>query len=181
MNPRLKLLHHFKRSHFIYNKRIKNFKTNMQKFVSDPISSLCEISIKRRRLTLILYKKHSKNAENLSHSKTLKNAENLSVFGEKDSRCWSNFLQTHFFSRIYNQINYSNIWFLKVIMILIMTAQVLFFNDFSERDLHLNVVEYVHNENFLLVNDEIICYHFWQYTGIKWVGLFSFTQFNNKY
>ena len=46
----------------------------MQKFVSDPISSLCEISIKRRRLTLILYKKHSKNAENLS------------VFGEKDSR-----------------------------------------------------------------------------------------------
>ena len=59
----------------------------MQKFVSDPISSLCEIYIKRRRLTLILYKKHSKNAENLSHSKTLKNAENLSVFGEKDSRC----------------------------------------------------------------------------------------------
>ena len=76
-----------------------------------------------------------------------KNAEKLLVFGENDSRRWSNFLQTHIFwnfdhiSRIYNQINYRNIWFLKVIMILIMTTQVLFFNDFSEKDPHFNAVE----------------------------------------
>ena len=69
----------------------------------------------------------------LPHSKTIKNAKKLSVFGENDSRRLSNFLQTHIFwnfdhiSRIYNQINYRNIWFLKVIIILIMTAQVLFF------------------------------------------------------
>ena len=72
----------------------------------------------------------------------------MSVFGENDSRRLSNFLQTHIFSkfahisRIYNQINYSNIWFPKVIIILIMTAQVLFFNAFSEKDPHLNVVEW---------------------------------------
>ena len=68
----------------------------------------------------------------LPHSKTIKNAKKLSVFGENDSRRLSNFLQTHIFwkfdhiSRTYNQINYRNIWFPKVIIILIMTAQVLF-------------------------------------------------------
>ena len=83
----------------------------------------------------------------LPHSKTIKNAKKLSVFGENDSRRLSNFLQTHIFwnfdhiSRIYNQINYRNIWFPKVIIILIMTAQVLFFNVFSEKDPHLNAVE----------------------------------------
>ena len=72
----------------------------------------------------------------------------MSVFGENDSRRLSNFLQNHIFSkfahisRIYNQINYSNIWFPKVIIILIMTAQVLFFNAFSEKDPHLNAVEW---------------------------------------
>ena len=71
----------------------------------------------------------------------------MSVFCENDSRRLSNFLQTHIFwnfdhiCRIYNQINYRNIWFLKVIMILIMTAQAVFFNDFSEKDPHLNAVE----------------------------------------
>ena len=65
----------------------------------------------------------------------------LSVFDESDSRRLSNFLQTHIFwnlahiSRIYNQINYRNIWFPKV------TEQGLFFNVFSEKDQHLNVVE----------------------------------------
>ena len=57
------------------------------------------------------------------------------------------FLQIHIFwnfddiSRIYNQINYRNIWFLKVIIILSMTLQVLFFNVFSKKDPHLNAVE----------------------------------------
>ena len=65
------------------------------------------------------------------HSKTIKNAKKLGIFGESDSRRLSNCLQTHIFwnfndiSRICNQINYRNIWFPKVIMILIMTAQVL--------------------------------------------------------
>ena len=72
----------------------------------------------------------------LPYSKTIKNANNLLVFGESDSRGLSNFLQTHIFfnfdhiSRIYNQINYRNVRFPKVIIIIIMTAQVLFFNVF---------------------------------------------------
>ena len=33
----------------------------------------------------------------LPHSKTIKNAKKLSVFGKNDSRCLSNFLQTHIF------------------------------------------------------------------------------------
>ena len=71
---------------------------------------------------------------------------NYDVFGEKDSYLLSNSLQTHIFwkfdhiSRIYNQINYRNIWFPKVIIILIMTAQVLFSMSFSKKDPHLNVV-----------------------------------------
>ena len=68
----------------------------------------------------------------LSHSKTIKSPKKLSVFGENDSRRLSSFLQTHIFwkfdhiSRTYNQINYRNIWFAKVTIILIMMAQVLF-------------------------------------------------------
>ena len=60
----------------------------------------------------------------------------MSVFGKNDSRCLSNFSQTHVFwnfdhiSRTCNQINYTNIWFAKVIIILIMAAQVLFFSMF---------------------------------------------------
>ena len=75
----------------------------------------------------------------LHHLKTVKNAKKLSEFGENDSRCLSNFLQIHIFwnfdhiSRICNQINYSNIWFAKVIIILIMTAQVLFLMFFSKK------------------------------------------------
>ena len=62
------------------------------------------------------------------------------------------FLQTHIFwnfnhvSRICNQItttnNYRNIWFLKVIIIIFVTVQVLFFNVFSEKDPHLNAIEF---------------------------------------
>ena len=69
------------------------------------------------------------------------------VFGENNSRRLSNFLQTHILwkfdhiSRTCNQINCRNIWFAKVTIILIMTAQVLFFDIFSEKDPHLNAVE----------------------------------------
>ena len=58
------------------------------------------------------------------------------VFSENDFHCLSNFLQTHIFwkfghiSRSYNEINYRNIWIAKVIIILTMTAQVLFFSTF---------------------------------------------------
>ena len=71
----------------------------------------------------------------------------MSVFGENNSCRLSNFLQTLIFwnfdhiSRIYKQINYKDIWFPKVIINLIMTAQVLFFNVFSEKDQHLNGIE----------------------------------------
>ena len=82
----------------------------------------------------------------LPHSSRTKSAKKLSVFGENDSRSLSNFLQTLIFwnfdhiSRIYNQVNYRNIWFPKVIIILIMTGQVLFFHAFSEKDPYLNTV-----------------------------------------
>ena len=36
----------------------------------------------------------------LPHSKTIKNANKLSVFDENDSRCLSNFLQTHIFETL---------------------------------------------------------------------------------
>ena len=71
----------------------------------------------------------------------------LSVFGENDSCRLSNCLQSHIFwnfdqiSTIYNQINDKNIWFPKVIVIFIMTAQVLFFKYFSEKDPHLNAMQ----------------------------------------
>ena len=84
----------------------------------------------------------------LPHSKTIKSFKKLSVFGENGSRRLSIFLQTHIFrnfvhiSRINNQINYRNIWFPKVIKILIMTTQMLFFNVFfSEKDPLLNTAE----------------------------------------
>ena len=82
----------------------------------------------------------------LPHSKT-KNVKKLSAFGKNDSCHSSNFLQMHIFwnfdhiSRICNQINYRNIWFPKVIIILIMMAQVLFFNPFPQKDLDLNAIE----------------------------------------
>ena len=82
----------------------------------------------------------------LPHLKVIKNGNKLSVFRENDSHCLSNFLHTHIcwnfdhIFRIYNQINYRIIWFGKVIIILIITAQVLFFNAFSEKDPHLNAV-----------------------------------------
>ena len=72
----------------------------------------------------------------LPHWKTRKNTKKLLVFGENDSRRLSIFLQNFIFwnfdhiSITYNQINYRNVCFPKVIMILIMTAQVLFFDVF---------------------------------------------------
>ena len=75
----------------------------------------------------------------LPHSKTIKNAKKLSVFGENDSCCLSNFLQTHIFwnfdhiSRTHNQINYRDIWFAKVTIILIMIVHVLFFYIFWKK------------------------------------------------
>ena len=84
----------------------------------------------------------------LPHSKTIKNAKKVSVFGENDSRRLSNFLQTHIFwnldhvSRIYNQINYGNIWLPKLKTILIMMTKVFFFNFFfSQKDPHLDAFE----------------------------------------
>ena len=85
----------------------------------------------------------------LPHSKTIKNAKKLSVFGENVSRRLYNFLQSHLFwkfdhvSRTYNQMNYRNIWFEKVTIILIMMGQVLFLDIFFEKDTHLNAVEEV--------------------------------------
>ena len=64
------------------------------------------------------------------------------VFGENDSRRLSIFSQTHILwnfdhtSRICNQINYRYIWFPKVIIILIMTAQVLSLNVFFPKKTH---------------------------------------------
>ena len=85
----------------------------------------------------------------LPHSKTIKNAKKLSVFGENDSRRLSNFLQTHIFwkfdhiSRTYNQINYRNIWFAKVAIILIMmhVKYKCLFDIFFEKIPHHNAVE----------------------------------------
>ena len=63
----------------------------------------------------------------------------MSVFGENDSCCSSNFLQAHMFwkfdhmSRTYDQINYRNIWFSKVIIVLLMTAQVFFLMFFLKK------------------------------------------------
>ena len=70
----------------------------------------------------------------LPHSKTIKNAKKLSVFVENNACRLSQFLETHIFwkfdhiSRMYNQTNYRNIWFGKVTIILIIMAQVLFFD-----------------------------------------------------
>ena len=64
----------------------------------------------------------------------------MSGFGKNDSRRLSNFLQTHIFgkfnhiSRTYDQISYRNIWFAKVIIILIMMTQAIFLNIFFEKD-----------------------------------------------
>ena len=78
----------------------------------------------------------------LAHSKTTKNAKKLLVFVENNSRrlCDSLFFGTLIIFLESAKINYRNIWFPKII-ILIMTAQVLFFNDFSEKDPYLNAVE----------------------------------------
>ena len=84
----------------------------------------------------------------LPHSKPIKNAKKLLVFCENGSHHLSNFLQSHIFwkfdhiSRTYNQINYRNIWFAKVAIILLMIAQVLSFDIFFEKDPHLHAVEY---------------------------------------
>ena len=138
---------------FSKNRQIKAkfsvFWKNCQRNTTDSMETFIENQLQRNfSLHLISYLSIALS-KLLSHSKTIKNAKKLSVFGENDSRRLSNFLQTHIFwnfdhiSRIYNQINYRNIWFPKVIIILIMMAQVLFFNVFSEKDPHLNGVEII--------------------------------------
>ena len=51
-----------------------------------------------------------------------------------------------------------NIWFPKVIIILIMTVQVLFFDVFSEKDPHLNAVKECYIRTFLF-RDTSLCQH----------------------
>ena len=71
----------------------------------------------------------------------------MSGFSKNDSRHLFYFSQTNIFckfdhiSRTRNQINYRNIWLATVIIILIMTAQVLFFDIFFKKDPHVNAVE----------------------------------------
>ena len=90
---------------------------------------------------------------NEKHLKTIKNAKKLSVFGKNDSRSLFNLLQTHIFlnfnhnSRTYNQINYRNIWFTKVIIILFMTAQVLFAMFFLKKTRTLMLLSYYKSKN----------------------------------
>ena len=76
----------------------------------------------------------------------------MSVFGENNSFCLPNFLRIQIFwnfdhiSKTYNRINYRNIWFVKVIITLIMTAEVLFSIFFFEKDSHLNAVEFNYDQ-----------------------------------
>ena len=90
-------------------------------------------------------------SKTLPHSKAIKNAKKLSVFDKNDSRCLSNFLQRHIFwnfdyiSRTYNQVNYRDIWFAKVINNSYHNGTSAFLVFFSETDLHLNAVEIVNN------------------------------------
>ena len=71
----------------------------------------------------------------------------MSVFGENNSRCLSKLLQSHIFwnvdhiSGTYNQINCRNIWFAKVI-ILILTAQMPSFDVFYEKD-HIMLLSFI--------------------------------------
>ena len=103
----------------------------------------------------------------LPHSKTIKNAKKLSVFGENDSCRLSNFLQTRIFwnfdhiSRIYNQINYRNIWFPKVIIILSWRHKCFFLTFFSEKDLYLNAVESSEISNSSKLSLSISSYYYW--------------------
>ena len=75
----------------------------------------------------------------LLHSKAIKNVKKLPIFRKNNYHCLSNFFETHIFwnfdhiSWTRNQINYRGIWFAKVIIILIMTAQGLFFNVFFKK------------------------------------------------
>ena len=61
-------------------------------------------------------------------------AVNLSFYNSYFLKLWS-------ISRNYNQSNYSNIWFAKIMILFIMMAQVLFFDVFFEKDPHLNAVK----------------------------------------
>ena len=72
----------------------------------------------------------------------------MTVFDENDSRRLYDFLQTHIFwkfdhiSITYNHINYRNISFEKVTVILIMMAQVLFSILFSKKTRALMPLSY---------------------------------------
>ena len=93
----------------------------------------------------------------LSHSKTIKNTKKLLVFGKNNSCCLSKFLQTHIFwnfnhiSRIYNQINYRDIWFAKEMIILTMTVQVPFYDVFLKRACTLMSLRIMRGCNIILL------------------------------
>ena len=76
------------------------------------------------------------------------------VFGKNDSRRLSNFLQSHIFwkfDRIFrtcNEITYRNIWFAKVIIILIMMTQVLFSDIFFSKKTRLLIPLRIDFSNF---------------------------------
>ena len=101
------------------------------------------------------------------------------AFRESSSHGLSIFLQTHSFwnfdhiSRSCNQINYKNILF--PIMIFIMTPQVLFFGIFSEKDTHLNAVEYSlwvgnsWNTGSFLYSENRAILQLLQYHATKWL------------
>ena len=65
---------------------------------------------------------------------TIKTLKNCQFFDGNDSCRLSNYLQTHIFwyfdhiSRTYTQIKYKNVWFEKLIIILIRTIEVLIFH-----------------------------------------------------
>ena len=111
----------------------------------------------------------------------------MSVFGENNSRCLSNILQTHIswnfghIFRTYNHINYRSIWFAKVIIVFIMTAQVLFFDVFSEKEPHLNAVEWylyfivINNDSF--TNNFDICIISSRRATDKWCKIVLFFYF----
>ena len=60
----------------------------------------------------------------------------MSVFGKNDSRRHIFWRFDHHISRTSNEINYRNTWFVEAIIILIMTARVLFFDVFFEKHPH---------------------------------------------
>ena len=110
----------------------------------------------------------------------------MSVFRKNDSRCWSNFFETHIYwnfdhiSKTFHQINYSDIWFAKVIIILIMTAEGLSFDVFFKKDPHLNAVENCKN-NFLILSLGPTFGINWSFGSPEKTFKINFTKANTKF